>query len=193
MLLAQSSDGTTLLIQLIVMLVFGVICAFVASGRGRSSLGWFFVGVFFSCLGLVVLLALPDLKQEEARQRRQALENRRLREQLRKERQVADMRHAGVHRRLGVHDEALGVDTSGATAELAAGTGAPLLPPPLPAGDAQWYYARGQEKLGPVSADTLRHLLETGAITRTSLVWCRGMENWQELSVVPEFEDVADG
>ncbi len=120
MILAQNPESE-LAIQVIVMAVFGVICAAVASGRGRSGVAWFFVGFLFVCLGLVVLLALPDVKKEEERHKRQAQENRRLREQIKKERQVADGRHGGVERRLRAHDVALDLDTGGA-ASLEPGT-----------------------------------------------------------------------
>lgn len=190
MILAQNPESE-LAIQVIVMAVFGVICAAVASGRGRSGVAWFFVGFLFVCLGLVVLLALPDVKKEEERHKRQAQENRRLREQIKKERQVADGRHGGVERRLRAHDVALDLDTGGA-ASLEDGSGGP---PPVPAipESTPWYYAKKQERIGPVSETTLQHLLETHAIEPNTLVWCEGMEDWQRLSEVPDLEHLIGG
>lgn len=152
--------------------VFGIVCAILASGRGRSPVGWFFLGLFFSCIALIMVLLLPDLKVEEERQRRHQLETRRLREQLAKERQVADQRHHQVERRLGAHDQALGLDT-GEAPQL--GNAAP--PPPLPDG-TMWFYARGKERMGPVSTETIRHLLQAKAIDAQTLVWCEGMPDW---------------
>lgn len=167
--------------------VFGVLCAVIAAGRGRSPVAWFCLGLLFSCISLFMLLALPDLKVEEERVRQQELENRRLREQLAKERQVADQRHTHVERRLGVHDQALGVDT-GTPPELAGGA---VEPPQLPNRE-QWFYARGQQRLGPVSAETIRHLLQAAAITGQTLVWREGMLDWAPASRTDEFRgDVA--
>jgi hypothetical protein len=172
-----------LVINLTVWVVFGLICAMVAQGRGRSPIAWFFIGGFLSCIGLILLLVLPDLKQQEEKDRRHQLETRRLREQLAKERQIADQRHNQVSQRLGAHDQALGLDTS-TPAQLADGS-APT-PPQLPGG-AQWFYARGKERLGPVSAETIRHLLQAGAVQRTTLVWSEGMADWKALDQTDEF------
>jgi GYF domain 2 len=170
-----------LLFQLVICVVFGGICAAIASGRGRSPLGWFFVGAFLNCIGIIVILVLPDLKVEEERRRRHALETRRLREQLAKERQVADERHHHVERRLGVHDQALGVDTA-RPPELANTAAPPALP-----NAGVWFYARGQERLGPVAAETIRHLLQAQVLSPRSLVWREGMADWQPLDSVDDF------
>jgi len=168
--------NTEVTINLGIGLVFGIVCAFVASSRGRSPVGWFFLGAFLSCIALVLLLVMPDLKQEEAKTRRHQLENRRLREQLAKERQVADQRHHHVERRLGAHDQALGLDTT-EPPQLTGGT-----PPQLAA--ATWYYARGTERLGPVTVETIRHLVQAKAISGSTLVWCEGMKDWAPLSTI---------
>jgi hypothetical protein len=170
--------NTEVTINLGIGLVFGIVCALVASSRGRSPIGWFFLGAFLSCIALVLLLVMPDLKQEEARTRRHQLENRRLREQLAKERQVADQRHHHVERRLGAHDQALGLDTT-EPPQLTGGT-----PPQLAA--ATWYYARGTERLGPVTVETIRHLVQAKAISGSTLVWCEGMKDWAPLSTIDD-------
>ncbi|GDY03146.1 hypothetical protein LBMAG49_24750 [Planctomycetota bacterium] len=186
-------DGNELavevLVQLFFWLVFGFIAAAVAAGRGRSVVGWFFLGAMFSCFGLVLLLCLPDLKKQEAERHRQENENRRLREQIAKERQVSDIRHSTLGRRLSAHDQALGLDTETAPTALLAGSGGVIkeLPPPLPDGSAQWFYARGSERLGPVLPETIRHLLMTRSIAIGTLVWRPGMSNWQPIETVPEF------
>ena len=77
-------------IQLISGALFGTICAILAHGRGRSAVGWFFLGFFFGCFALVLLLVLPDLRLQEEKERALRRENRLLREQLRKDRMVAD-------------------------------------------------------------------------------------------------------
>jgi len=170
-----------LFIQLLVCAVFGGICAAIASGRGRNTLGWFCVGVVLQCFGIILILVLPDLTVEEERRRRHSLETRRLREQLAKERQVADERHSHVERRLGVHDQALGVDTA-RPPELTNTAAPPALP-----NAGVWFYARGQDRLGPVAAETIRHLLQAQVLNSRSLVWREGMADWQPLGSVDEF------
>ncbi len=186
-MLAASEDAIAIVVALAVKLVFGAICAAIARNRGRSAGGWFFIGVLLDCFGLILVLVLPDLKQQEGRLRRQEQENRRLREQLAKERQVSDQRHGHVERRLGAHDQALGVDTSAPDALPYSA------PPPLPLTNGEtWFYARGQERLGPVSAATIRHLLQARAIARETLVWREGMADWLPVAKTDEFRgDVA--
>lgn len=43
---------------------------------------------------------------------------------------------------------------------------------------ANWYYAKGQERHGPVTADQLRHLAATGQVLPTDFVFQEGMHNW---------------
>ncbi|MEY4672510.1 MAG: hypothetical protein RL148_294 [Planctomycetota bacterium] len=183
-----------LVVQFVVGAVFGTVCAVLAPKRGRSAVGWFFMGFFFNCLGIIVLMLVPDLKLEAERNRRRNEEARRLREQLKKERQVADQRHEEVHGRLTVHDRALGVDT---------GTRAlPATPPPLPSpGPAPapapepevWHFARGNERLGPVGATRLVRLFEEGSIDGGTLVWRPGMPQWQAFVDVAELRGGSRG
>lgn len=182
-MIASSEDGMAILIALLFKVVLAAICASIASNRGRSAVGWFFVGLLLDCLGLILVLVLPDLKQQEARERRVTLENRRLKEQLLKERQVSDQRHQHVEHRLGVHDEALGVDTATPPA-LSNDRGAPAR---LTNGDEQWYYARNNERQGPVTAETIDHLLQAGAIDDDTLVWTDGMQDWQTIAETARF------
>lgn len=176
-------DDLGLVVQILVMLVFGGICAAIASSRGRSPVGWFFIGAFFSCLGLIVLLVIPDLKKQEERDRRLSQENRRLREQIAKNRQIADSRQAGLERRLGAHDQALGLDTGETAGALTDGEPAP---PPLP-DEAVWFYAHNNERQGPVPEETLRHMLRERAIKGATLVWREGMPDWTAIEKLPEF------
>jgi hypothetical protein len=186
-MIAMSDDGATILFVIVFKVVFGAICAGIASNRGRSGAGWFFIGCFFDCIALILVLVLPDLRQQQEQSRRAQLENRRLREQLAKERQVADHRHGHVERRLGVHDEALGLDTE-RPPELPRG-GAPA---EITDGNDRWFYARNDERQGPVSAETIRHLLQAGTISGQTLVWRQGMADWLALGQVDPFRgDVA--
>ena len=100
-----------MLLAMMLKVAFGGICAVIANGRGRSGVAWFLLGFFLDCVGLIILLVIPDLRIEQERHNRVARENRRLREQLRKDRMVADARHEDAQRRFVAHDRALGVDT----------------------------------------------------------------------------------
>ena len=89
-LLPREQDASSIVVVFVVMTaiysVFGVICAVVAPSRGRSPIGWFFIGVATQCLGVILVFLLPNLKLEEDRRRRRDAETRKLREQLKKER-----------------------------------------------------------------------------------------------------------
>ena len=44
-----------------------------------------------------------------------------------------------------------------------------------------WYYAEGKRKVGPISKEELRSLVQAKKINSKTLVWRPGMEDWQEL------------
>src|SRR5439155_16318699 len=48
----------------------------------------------------------------------------------------------------------------------------------------QWYYARGQQRLGPVSKEQLKGLATAGQIQPGDLVWRVGMPQWAAASSV---------
>lgn len=97
---------------IVIGLIFGVICALVANGKGRSAVGWFFLGFLFGLISLIIVCVISDLKKEEARERALRNENRRLRERMRKDRMVADQRHRQLDRRINAHDRVAGIDTA---------------------------------------------------------------------------------
>lgn len=47
---------------LIIALIFGVVGAVIASGRGRNAFGWFILCFLFPLIGLILLLLLPPLE-----------------------------------------------------------------------------------------------------------------------------------
>ncbi len=181
-----------LTIHLIVAVIGGVIGAIVASSKGRSVVGWFFLCFFFPLIGIIIVACLSNLKKERAREEQIASENRRLREQLRQERIKAETFRSYTSARLDTHDQALGMDTrqpqalpAGAAAlpqlmmqEGAVGQGSP------PA-DAQWHYEINGQALGPVSQAEIGQLLRTGRINLQTLVWCEDLTNWTPLAQVP--------
>lgn len=181
---AFDTDATFLIIAIISRLVFAIVCAALAPGRGRSPVGWFFLGLAIDCLALILVLLLPNLKLEEDRRRRREGETRKLREQLKKERQVADERHLAHDQRIGAHDRALGLDTSGPTTALPPGSAqAPALPP---TGAPEWFYAVDGKQKGPVTASELRTLWLDEHIPDTTLVWRDGMSDWMSIGKVAD-------
>ncbi len=196
-----------LLVVVLIYSVFGVVCALIAPSRGRSPVGWFFIGVVTQCIGIILILLLPNLKEEEAKEKRRRAETRKLRELLKKERQVSDHRHGAHDERLGAHDRALGVDTSSAgdpallgpgqdrgdAAQWSgSGPGPGPGPGPAPAGGAgadpgeQWYYALDGEQRGPVPRAKLWLLWRDGRIDAETLVWRSGLAEWVAIREVDE-------
>lgn len=175
-----------LIAQLVIGAVFGLICGIMAPDRGRSGVGWFFIGFFLNCVALIILLLIPNLKIEAAKEKRQREETRKLREQLKKERQVADARFDSHGNRLTAHDRALGMDT--AQAELGP---PPSAPPPLPApagsspaAERAWFYALDGKQLGPLAGAELRALWLDEKVPDSALVWCDGMDGWRPIGEV---------
>lgn len=50
-----------------------------------------------------------------------------------------------------------------------------------------WYYAVDREQRGPVRESVIRDLLGSGEITESTLVFTKGMNNWQRIADVPDF------
>jgi hypothetical protein len=187
--------GPEVLVNLIVAAVFGAICAAIANSRGRSAIGWFFIGAITSCIGIILVLVLPDLKVQAEREERMRRENRRLREKLRKERMVADKRHEAAMGRLDVHDDALGLDTGQDPTRIASESSAAPTEQPRPAArlpddGTEWYYLQGQERIGPITAADLQDLWVDGRIDASSLVWCAAMADWAAISTVSKLRRV---
>lgn len=134
-------------------IVFAVLCSVLASNRGRNPVVWAIIGFFTSCIGLIVLLALGDLRSESEAAEQDAV------------------RRARRNRRAGF-DEPPPMPPP-----------PPPLPPPMPsaasATGAAWHYAVERTVHGPVAEAELRHLLRTHALDAQTLVWTDGMAEWQ--------------
>ena len=50
----------------------------------------------------------------------------------------------------------------------------------------EWYYAKNNQQLGPVSLQEIRNLASTGALQPTDLVWKEGMADWIEAGAATE-------
>ncbi len=51
---------------------------------------------------------------------------------------------------------------------------------------AEWYYAKDDQQLGPLSASDLKALAKSGELSPSDLVWMEGMADWKPASGVKE-------
>ena len=58
-------------------------------------------------------------------------------------------------------------------------------PPPLPAAGPSFYIGVDGQRLGPFDIGGLQGEIQSGRLTRQTLVWCQGMDTWQEAAGVP--------
>jgi len=75
--------------------------------------------------------------------------------------------------------QALGA-APGAAAPTASG------PPPLPAGGPRYYIGVAGQQVGPLDLSGLRSEIQSGKLTRSTLVWKDGMSGWEAAERVPE-------
>jgi hypothetical protein len=185
-------EGEEIVVQLLVSGVFGAITAAIAASKGRNAVGWFFLGFFFACIALIIILCLSNLKEEEAKWAANEIEQRRLREQLRQEQLKNEALRQHTAARLDIHDKKLGIDTRDVPAALPLDlmtkprliTEPPANPPPgLPPDD--WYTNEGGTQQGPYTFKLLHARARQGTLAPDTLVWVRGMEEWQFAHTVP--------
>ena len=44
----------------------------------------------------------------------------------------------------------------------------------------EWYYAKGDQKQGPITSEQLKGLAKSGDLKSTDLVWTEGMPEWKQ-------------
>lgn len=96
---------------IIIGIICGIICAFMADHKGRSVIGWFFLGFLFGLFGLVASFIVSNLKEAKQKEEHVEIEQRRLREQLHQERIKTEKLRQYTQMRLDIHDKALQMDT----------------------------------------------------------------------------------
>ncbi|MCG8700764.1 MAG: hypothetical protein MI922_22110, partial [Bacteroidales bacterium] len=99
------------MIGLVIAVICAILCAVVASNKGRSAVGWFFLGFFFGIFGLIASLIASDIGAREEKEKALEGEQRRLREQLHQERIKNEQLRLHTQHRLDRHDDLLQVDT----------------------------------------------------------------------------------
>ncbi len=106
------------LLPIFIYVIFGTICALLARHKGRSAIGWFFIGALFTLLGLIIILCLSNKKDEQTKYDQMQNEQRRLHEQLRQERMKNEQFRKHTQTRLDVHDQSLGIETRDASSAM---------------------------------------------------------------------------
>ena len=178
---------------IIVYIVLGAITAAIADSKGRNPVAWFFIGAVFSCFGILLVLCLPNLKEQKEKERRLEEENRRIREQVRQEQMKLETLRQVTDIRLSYHDKALGMSTSPSAGSPLGIGGAPsgaAVPPALPAPDdpsrPSWHYVKNGVRSGPVTLAAARALISCGELSATTVFWKPGMAGWVPASQIPE-------
>jgi len=203
------------LVQLVILVIFGAICALVARSKGRNAFGWFFAGFFGGLIGLIIILVIGDARGDMRHRARADRERRLLREQLRQERLKNESFRRHSTARLDRHDRSLGMNTRqaggmpqalpGAPASRGGAGGAGRLTGGAPAGAApeasgggpppvsaqkEWYYEIEGEPKGPVPAAEIESLLRRRQLGSTTLVWHDGLDDWVPAGRTPAFRAI---
>ncbi|MFO8086826.1 MAG: hypothetical protein R6T91_03325, partial [Bacteroidales bacterium] len=53
---------------LFILIIFGIICAIIASNKGRSGFGWFIIGLLLGPLGVILALVVSKNKDKITRE-----------------------------------------------------------------------------------------------------------------------------
>lgn len=141
-------------------IVFAILCASIAQGRGRNPVLWGVIGLFTTVIGLIILLVLSPVDP-------------------------ATGNTGSAFKRSRRRQQAAMTEPAAATMPLPpAAPPRPSPPPPPPppiatTGAIAWHYAVERTVHGPVAEPELRHLLRTRALDAQTLVWSEGMAEWQ--------------
>lgn len=63
-------------------------------------------------------------------------------------------------------------------------------PPPLP--QELWYAGINEQPVGPLTVEQLQNLIQQGQVTKETLLWKQGMENWAAAQTIPEASKLLD-
>lgn len=186
-------SGEEIIVRLLVGLVFGAITAGIAHSKGRNTVGWFFLGFFFACISLIIILCLSNVKEEQARWTANEIEQRRLREQLRQEQLKNEALRQHTAARLDIHDQKLGIDTRDVPTALPLGSlqRPTLLPGSSPSSSPTgfpedgWYINSQGNQEGPYTFALVSARVRQGTLPPEALVWVEGMDEWRTAGSIP--------
>ena len=57
--------------------------------------------------------------------------------------------------------------------------------------NTEWYYSRGRDRNGPVSAGRLSQLAQSGELLPDDNVWKAGMEGWVPARQIKQLKEVS--
>lgn len=184
------------MIFIVVGTIAGIICALIASSKGRNAIGWFFVGFFFGIFGVIVALVASNIKAREEKELALVNENRRLQEQIHQERIKLEQFRTHAQKRLDTHDGILNIDTRHVLNEsdyskqpiLNAQPESDQSPVPIPPTiesptpkaipEEGWYYQEVESAVGPFDRRTILSYLRMGRISLDTNVWHESIKNW---------------
>ena len=49
----------------VIWILSGILCSFIASQKNRNALGWFLAGIFFGIFAIIGIIAVPSLKDAD--------------------------------------------------------------------------------------------------------------------------------
>jgi len=182
---------------LLIAIIFGIICALIAQSKGRSAIGWFFIGFLTGIIGLILALVVSNLKEAEQKQAHMEMEQRRLREQLRQERLKSEQFRKYTQVRLDVHDDKLKIDTRHVGPLLEQANLGPILENGQGYSEEAayieadtkrtgWYYQERDTAVGPLDIETVKELAEEGKINSSTYVWHESLDKWTPAGEVGE-------
>lgn len=107
----QVRDGFATLVILAVFFGRPLIPAYLAKNRGREPVFWYIFGFFSWLLAVILLLVLPNVKEQREREQQVDRRAQRLQEELDSERRRSERYRLEAEHRLDAHDKILGVHT----------------------------------------------------------------------------------
>ena len=172
--------GAELFAQLMGAAVMGGITAGVAVHKGRSAVGWFFIGFLTGGIGLVVCLCMSNQKEQNEVLGHMEKETSKLREQLKYERLRNESFQHHVRTRIDAHDDALGVNTR------AIGPGRPQAKPILPSTSLGANPVNRAALPSPSSFETSEWFVKFGSRSSQSLPFEKLKKFWEIGNLTPE-------
>lgn len=200
---------------LLIGAIIGVICGFIAHSKGRSPIGWFFIGFLLGLIGLIICIVMPNLKEQREKETQMLMEQRRLEEQLRQERIKNERFQQYAQKRFDIHDETLKIDTRQPFPEKQAGfVGMIEARQPnhhdengtqsdientevnevidISAGSSDqqngWYFQYQGLDRGPLSIRQIRDYIAAGTIEQSTPVWHTSFVDWMPASQIGLFD-----
>ncbi len=138
---------------LIFWITMGFTTAYIAKQRNRNTTGWFFIGLFFSLFGLLLLLILPS-----------------------KAIQPSEKEDVKVPNIKAAHNEAAALSDDSMYRE-------PIMPRISRDPTIDWYYVDSKSKIsGPLKLSHLRKALIEGNHDSSTYIWCEEFLDWIQIS-----------